>query len=225
MPKLRKLLKFEKTDYLAILICLLFLGAYLTLTLVKHAHFWTGYDLSIENQIVWEFSRFMSPISTVNAYAFTPVFYDHVEFVYALIAPFYWILPDARMLIILQTIAVILSGIPIYLLSKKYKINNFLSLAFLISYYMFFGVQNALWSDVHSLTFGILFLTFFIYFLDSRKTKATVLFFILALTSKEDIGLMTFFISFVYFLKTRWKFNLFVMMVSFIYVFVVFFVY
>ncbi len=159
-----KFTKLKKTDYLALLICLLFLGAYLTLALVKHAHFGTGYDLSVDNQIVWEYSKFLPPIMTVHAYAFTPVFYDHVEFVYALLAPFYWILPDARMLIILQVLAIILSGIPIYLLSKKYKINNLASLAFLISYYMFFGVQNALWSDVHSLTFGVAFLTFFIYF-------------------------------------------------------------
>ena len=192
--------KLRRTDYLAVLICLLFLGAYLTLALIKHANFWTGYDLSVDNQIVWEYSRFLAPISTVHAYAFTPVFYDHVEFVYALIAPFYWILPDARMLIILQTIAVILSGIPIYLLAKKYKINNFLSLAFLVSYYMFFGVQNALWSDVHSLTFGVAFLTFFIYFLDTQKKWPALLFFVLALTSKEDMGLLTFFISLFYFL-------------------------
>jgi len=89
---------------------------------------------------------------------------------------------------------------PIYLRSKKYKINNLASLAFLISYYMFFGVQNALWSDVHSLTFGVAFLTFFIYFLDSRKKWPTLLFFALALISKEDIGFLTFFIAFVYFL-------------------------
>jgi len=222
---LSRLFKLDRTSLIAFFIGFVFFFAYLTLSLVKHAHYWTGYDLSITNQIVWEFSRFTLPISSVHAYAFTPVFSDHVEFVYAIISPFYWILPDARMLIILQVLAFILSGIPIYLLAKRHKINNYLSLAFLISYYMFFGVQNALWSDVHSLVFGISSLSFFIYFLDVKKKWPALLFFVLALVSKEDMGFLAFFISFVYFLKTRWKLNLFVMMVSFIYVFVVFFVY
>ena len=208
MKVLERFGNFSKTDWLALLICLLFLGAYLTLALVKHAHFGTGYDLAITNQIVWEFSRFILPVSSVHAYAFTPVFSDHLEFIYALISPLYWILPDARMLIILQTLAFVLSGIPVYLLAKKYKINKYLSLAFLTSYYMFFGVQNALWSDVHSLVFGVSFLSFFVYFLDIHKKWPALLFFILALISKEDMGFLAFFISFVYLLKTRWKFNL-----------------
>ena len=215
----------SRFDRLAILVCLLFFGAYLTLALVKHEHFLTGYDLSVDNQAVWKYSRLMAPISTVHAYAFTPVYHDHVEFVYLLISPFYWLLSDARMLIILQVVALILSGIPIYLLAKKYKINDILSLAFLISYFMFFGVQNAIWSDVHSLVFATAFLAFFIYFLDAKRKMLSTVFFLLALTSKEDIGLLTFSISFIYFLKTKEKLNLLFMFTSVGYLFFLFFVY
>src|SRR5689334_16503171 len=103
-----KLLK--NPDYLiAAFVCLFFFSAYLTLALVKHAHFLTGYDLAVDNQVVWEYSRFLSPISSVHAYAFTSVFADHIEFVYLLLAPFYWLLPNANSLIILQAIAIGLS--------------------------------------------------------------------------------------------------------------------
>lgn len=217
--------KIKKETYIALFICLIFFVLYLTLALVKHAHYQTGYDLSVDNQIVWEYSKFLPPIMTVHAYVFEPVFYDHVEFVYAIISPFYWILGDARMLIFLQVLALVLSGTPIYLLMKKHKINSYLSLSLLISYFTFFGIQNALWSDVHSLVFGISFLAFFIYFLDSNKKWLVILFFLLALTSKEDMGFLTFLISFVYFIKNKNKINLFIMIVSAIYLFAVFFIF
>lgn len=217
--------KFNKEFIFALIICLTFFIAYLSLSLIKHLHFQTGYDLSVDNQIVWEYSRLMLPISTVHAYAFTPVFWDHIEFVYAFISPFYWILPDARMLIILQVIAIILSGIPVFLLARRHKVNLYVSYSLLISYFMFFGIQNALWSDVHSLVFGVSFLAFFIYFLDTNRKWLTILFFILALTSKEDIGLLTFLISFVYFIKNRKRINIYLMSASIIYVYLLFFVY
>lgn len=223
--KLLKFGKIEKVTYVALFICFIFFCSYLTLSFVKHLHYQTGYDLSIVNQIVWQYSRLTIPVSSVNAYAFSPVFSDHIEFIYDLIAPFYWILPDARTLIILQAIAAGLSGIPVFLLARKYKINKYLSFALLISYFMFFGVQNALWSDVHSLVFGVSFLAFFIYFLDIGKKWPVILFFLLAITSKEDMGLITFLIAFVYFIKTRRKFTFLLMVLSAIYVLLLYFVY
>ena len=217
--------KINKSNYVALLISIIFLIGYLTLSLVKHAHFLTGYDLSVDNQVIWEYSRFLSPISTVHAYAFTPVFWDHVEFIYVLIAPFYWLLADARMFLVLQVIVFILSAIPIFLLCKKYKINNFISYAILISYFTFYGVQNALYSDAHSLVFATSFLAFFIYFLDINRKWPTILFFVLAITSKEDIAFLTFLISFVYLFINRKKFAIFLMTASVMYLFAIFFVY
>ena len=218
-------IKFRKEFIPVFLISLLFFVAYLILSLVKYAHYQTGYDLSIDSQIVWEFSRFSIPISSVHAYAFTPVFWDHIEFIYALIAPFYWIFADARTLLILQVTFFILSGVPIFLLCKKYKINNVLSYSILISYFTFYGVQNALYSDVHSLVFGVSLLAYFIYFLDVQKKLPAFIFFILAMTSKEDMGLLTFLIAFVYFAKNRQRINIHIMFISAIYVGFIFSVY
>ena len=151
--------------YFALGICFVFFICYLLLSLVKHNHFLSGYDLAVVNQYVWEYSRFRIPISTVNAYVFTPAFYDHIEFIYILLSPFYWIFSDAKTLISLQAFFVALSGIPIFLLCRKYKINLVLSYAVLISYFSFYGIQNAVYYDVHSLVFASVFLAFLIYFL------------------------------------------------------------
>jgi uncharacterized membrane protein len=222
---MKLLTRVNKANYIAFFICFIFFIAYLALSLVKYFHFQTGYDLSIDNQVVWEFSRFSIPISSVHAYAFTPVFWDHIELIYAIIAPFYWILGDARMLLTLQVIFFTLSGIPIFLLCRRYKINNLLSYAILISYFTFYGVQNALYSDAHSLVFGVSLLAYFIYFLDIKKTIPTIVFFILAMISKEDMGLLTFLIAFVYFVRNRQKVTIFVMLISAIYVGFLFLVY
>lgn len=225
MKNLVKKIKKRKEFLAAGIACIIFLSAYLTLGLVKHAHFWTGYDLSLVNQVTWEYSRFIPPVMTGHAYPFMPAFYDHIEFIYILLSPFYWILPDARALIILQSLIVAISGFFVFLLAKKHKLNFFVSIALLFAYFTFYGVQFALWSDVHSLVFGASFIAMFIYFLDSNKNKLAILFFLLALTSKEDIGFILFFISLVYLFLTKRKVNLLFMFLSAIYIFLIFFIY
>lgn len=225
MKYLLRLPKIKKETWVAISVCFIFFVTYLILSLVKHVHFMSGYDLAIANQLVWQYSEFKIAIATVNSYAFVPGLWDHVEFIYIFLAPFYWILGDARTLIFLQALAVATSGIPVFLLARKYRINVYLSLSLLISYFTFYGIQNAIWSDVHSLVFGAAFLAFFIYFLDSNKKWLTFLFFFLAITSKEDIALLTLLISFVYLIRTRSKLSLYIMGGSITYLFIIFFIY
>lgn len=117
------------------------------------------------------------------------------------------------------------SGIPIYLLAKHKKLPNILSLSLLISYLSFYGIQNALWSDVHSLAFAGAFLPWFIYFLYKNEKTGIFISLALALLCKEDIGLLTFFIGLVYFVTTRSKIALVTMAVSALYAASIFFVY
>jgi uncharacterized membrane protein len=206
-------------------LCAAFFVAYSVLALIKHAHFLSGYDLSVINQVVWEYSKFQFPNSTVHAYAFTPVFWDHVELILLLVSPFYWVHGNSETLIVLQNLIFAASGIPVYLLARKYKLNFFISLALVFSYFAFFGVQNALWSDVHSIVFGASFLSFFIYFLDLNKKWLAFIFLLLSITSKENVGLLTFLISFVYFIMYRKKINILFMAISALYLLFIFFVF
>lgn len=196
---------FLKKYYLPILILLFFFTCYTLLSVIKHYSYLSGYDLSVIDQAIWKYSHFKTPITTTHVYFDTPVYYDHLELIFLLIAPLYRIFDTVYTLIILQVIAVILSGIAVYLLATKYKINPFLKNCILISYLSFFGIQHAIWSDVHSLVFGIGFLSFFLLFLDAKKTKLTLLFLLLSIISKEDIGLLAFLISLVYFIHRRDK--------------------
>lgn len=207
------------------LICFLFLVAYLTLSLVKHQHYLTGYDLGVEDQAVWDYSQFKNPISTSHAYTFTPVYFDHVEIIYALISPFYWIWNDVRMLIILYVFAIVISAVPVYLLAKEKKLPEHLSLILLITYLAFYGIQNAIWFDVHSIGFGVCFLAWFLYFLYKGNMKYSIIFFILAIFSKEDMALLTCLISLVFYFLERKKYALSFTAASLLYLGIIFGVY
>jgi uncharacterized membrane protein len=112
-----------------------------------------------------------------------------------------------------------------YLLAKKKGLKQPVSIAILIGYLGFYGVQNALWSDVHSITFGTAFLAWFLYFLDSKKIWPTIVFFLLAITTKENVGMLTFAVALVYLCKRRDKFSLFLVAGSIVYVGFIFLVY
>src|SRR3989344_4273717 len=207
-------------------LCILFFIFYSTLSIVKHNHYLSGYDLGIANQIVWGYSHFKLPVLTVHAYAFMPALSDHVEFIYLVLSPFYWLFNDAKILILLQSLVVSLSGLPIYFLARRKGINKILSISILISYLMFYGIQNAIWFDVHSLAFGAGFLPWFIYFLDVKNKIASIAFFFLSILSKEDIALLTFLISLIYFLTHKdKKIYLFFIFSSVVYLLFIFFIY
>src|SRR5579872_3978056 len=133
----------------AVGIILLFTIAYTTLGIVRHMHFLSGYDLAVSDQVMWKYAYFHNPITTINAYPFTYMMADHVEFIYIFLAPLYWVWNNVLALIVAQVVIFCLSGIPIYLLARKKGLNQLLSLTILFSYLFFFGVQNALWDDVH----------------------------------------------------------------------------
>ncbi|CAN5226165.1 hypothetical protein BH09PAT2_BH09PAT2_10340 [soil metagenome] len=211
---------------LPILLCVAFAVAYSILSVVRHQHFQSfGYDLGINDQTVWRYSKFELPITTIDPFPDKTKLSEHVEFVYALISPFYWIWSSRRMLLILEVIFICSGGLAIFLLARKRHISYSVSMALLISYLTFFGVQNAVWFDVHSLTFGAAFLAWFLYALDQKKKWPTILFFFLAITAKENIAFIAFFVALIYFTARKDKMNIFLMAVSLVYLLFIFFIF
>lgn len=207
------------------IICTLFFVLYTTLSVVRHDHFLSAWDLSVVDQVMWKYSRFLLPITTIHAYANTLILTDHIEFIYLLLSPLYWIWNDVRMLIIAQAFFISFSAIPIFWLARKKGLVLFLSLALSTSYLMFYGIQTAIWNDVHSIVFGAALLPWFIYFLHQKNTRWTIVFFILTILCKEDLAFLTFVISFIYFLKRRDRLTISLMILSAVYLFSIFYVY
>ena len=218
MSSVKKLLPY--------LICAIFFIAYSTLSIVKHNHYQSyGFDLGITDQIVWEYSKFEPPITTVHYYPYTSILTDHVEFIYAPLSLFYWIWNDPRMLLLLQAATICFAGVPLYLLALNKKIKPLIAYALLLSYLTFYGLQNAIWYDVHSEVFGASFLAWFIYFLDKKNKYLSLTFFLLTILSKENMALLTLLVSGVYFLKRRSKQDLLYILFSILYLFIIFEIY
>lgn len=212
--------------FLAFFLCVAFFAAYTVLSFVRHSHYQSfGYDLGINDQVVWRYSTFQWPITTIAPFPDKTKLLAHVEFVYALIAPFYWIWSTRRMLLLLEAAVVCLGGLAMYLLARKRGVSHPVSFSILFSYLTFFGVQNAMWFDVHSLSFAAGFLAWFLYFLDRRKVVWTVVFFLLSITAKENIAIITLMISLIYFRKYKDTLTAFLSIASFIYLFSIFFIY
>jgi uncharacterized membrane protein len=196
--KIRKILPY--------LICFVFFLAYAALSVVRHLHYGSfGFDLGLTDQVVWEYSQFHAPITTIDHIPFISNLFVHVELIYILFAPFYWIYNNVITFILLQAFFATASGIPVFLLAKKHGLNKFICYALLVSYLMFYGVQNALWFDVHSTVFGTSFLSWFIYFLDAGYLWPSLTAFLLTIISKENYAAMTLLVSFVYLVYRREK--------------------
>lgn len=222
---MNKFLKIYKPLFLPLGICLLFFIAYSILGLQRYYHFAAGYDLAIIDQAIWKYSHFHQPIMTNHAYAFSSILEDHVELLFLLIAPLYWIWSNVQLLILLQTFLIALSGIPVFLLARKKSLTLFVATIILISYLAFYGIQNALWADVHSLVFGVSFIPWYVYFLEKKQWKISWVFAILTIISKEDLGLFIFIISLIYFMQTKKRQLLWQMLFSVLYLFFIFFIY
>lgn len=208
------------------IICVIFFILYSTLSIIRHNHFGSyGFDLGISDQIVWKYSQFKFPTTTVYYNPFVSIFIDHIEIIYLLLAPFYWIWSDAKMLLLLQAFFISFSALPIFLLCKTKKINTFLSISLMISYLCFYGIQNAIWFDVHSATFAASFLPWLIYFLDKKKKLSSLIFLILIIINKENMALLTFLISFTFLILERKKFYIFPLLISLAYFIFIFFIY
>jgi uncharacterized membrane protein len=204
--------------YIAILLCAAIFIAYTILSFVRHNHYQSyGYDLGINDQAVWLYSNFHQPLSTIDPFPGVTKLATHVELIYALISPFYWIWSDPRMLLLVQVFFICSSGIAVYLLAVKHEIRPFVSLAILFCYLTFYGVQNALWFDVHSSAFAAAFLAWFLYFTDQNRVKLSVVFFLIAITAKENIAFLTFAIGIYYMFMRRKRIDIFFICVSVFY--------
>lgn len=210
-------------NFLPISLFIIFLVAYCILGFVRHSHYQSfGYDLGINDQVVWRYAHLQSPLTTIDPFPDKTKFAEHIEIVYILIAPIYWIYSSAYTLIFVQALIFCSSSLAVYLLARRYKLSKFVSLVVMTTYLMFYGVQFGLWTDVHSSIFAAGFLMWFIYLVDKSKKNLSILFFFLTLTAKESTGTALFCISLVYFLYRREKRLIFFMSTSVLYMLFVF---
>lgn len=152
----------------------------------------TAYDLAIQSQVIWNtsYGRFFASTLEVNNYLG-----DHVQPILLLIAPLYRLLPYPELLLGIQAAVLCVGAIPVYRLARRHLPQAWLALLFGLVFLLYpaLGFMNRF--DFHLVTFAIPTLLFAFDAWDEGRFGAANLFLLLALFSKEEIGLTIFMLG------------------------------
>lgn len=187
MIRIKKII-LSKTDISVWLMVVIFSAVYAFMSVHKHNSFQTfGWDLAVFDHGIWQWANFKIPYSPFHD---LPWLADHFHLILIILAPFYWIWSDVKVLLISQAILVCFGALPLYYLSKKITKNNLFSFIVILGYLLFYSLQSFIFSDFHEfaylpITFGGVML-----FWELKKTYLYWIFFILTLLVKEEVGLL-----------------------------------
>lgn len=197
MPKIRHLLSAIIQDIIQHKLLWLALGFfsffYSIWVLTRHNFFGTdAVDLGIFDQIIWKYSQFKEPLSTVkfSTYPGVNILGDHFHPIIALLAPLMWVWNDVSVILIAQVLLVVVSAWPIYKITLSKFSSQGLALGLAISYLSFIGLQTLLEYDFHEVAFALPLLTFALYFLEGKKHFYFYICLALSFLVKEDMPLV-----------------------------------
>ncbi|HEY3375457.1 MAG TPA: DUF2079 domain-containing protein [Candidatus Aquicultor sp.] len=166
----------------------LYIVVYSYLTVINHQNFGSfGFDLGIFDQGVWLLSQGAAPFITVRG---LHLFGDHLSLILLLIAPLYKVWADARLLLILQTIALALGAVPVFLLARARLKNAALALSIAVSYLLYPALQWVNFDQFHPESFAAPSLLFALYFANQSRYLWFSIAAGIALLTKEDMALV-----------------------------------
>jgi len=153
---------------------------------------WLG-DLGIMDQNLWNTAhgRWFQETAS-HGYLVNRVLTGRLELVYLLLAPLYWIWPNIRLILVLQSVALSLGAIPTYLLGIRVTRSRTAALGWAFAYLAYPALEYANLFDVHGLTFATPLLLTTFYCLYVGRSGPAVAFGLLALCCREDVALPLF---------------------------------
>lgn len=147
-----------------------------------------GFDSGIFTQGMWLLSRFENPYVTLRG---LNLFGDHASFILVLVAPFYRMWPDVRLLVLLQAIAMAVPAIVIYQLGVRW-VSKHAGCVVALAYLLAPATQWAAAWEFHPEVLAAAFLSLAVLSADSNHTKRMALFLCLAGSCKEDVSFVIF---------------------------------
>lgn len=168
------------------------------------------YDLGIMNQVVYNTSQGrileMTDQQLKKNLNRLAIHFDPILIVFV---PLYKIYQGPEVLLVVQTVVLALGALAIFLISQEIVGKKQISLLFSLSYLCYFPIQRTNLFDFHAVTLASTFLLFAIYFNLIKKNIWSFVFILLALLTKEHVGLIVFLFGLyqIFFRKER-KFGL-----------------
>jgi uncharacterized membrane protein len=156
-------------------------------TSVWHGCGRSGYDLAIEDNILWNLLR-------GHFYKATPTlgpggshFARHATLVSYLLLPFYALRQSADMVLILQSILMGMAGIPLFLFGRR-RVGDTAAALIAILYLMHPAVQESNLFEMHYIKLGTLPFWTTLWLLDSKRYDAAIAAAVVTLMVREDVA-------------------------------------
>jgi uncharacterized membrane protein len=161
---------------------------YSVLSIFRHWHFGSNaYDLGIQDQALWHYSRFEAPACTISGYA--NLLGDHFTPAVALLAPLYWIYRGPETLLVAQALLLTLPMVPLFFFAQK-RLGSRAAYALAVVYSVLGGVQSAAEFDFHEVSLASAFLGLALYFYDEKKDRLFFACLLVVMMAKEDMILL-----------------------------------
>jgi len=171
-----------------VVIALLLGAVYVVLSLGRHARLRTSaYDLGIFTQAVRGYAGWGAPVSEIKGPGFH-LLGDHFHPILAVLTPFYRLWPDARTLLVAQSVLVCVSVIPVARFAIR-RTGRLAGTAVALAYGLSWGVQGAVAFDFHEIAFAVPLLAFGMVALAEERWTAAACWSLPLLLVKEDLGL------------------------------------
>ena len=156
-------------------------------SLARHAQFLTaGYDLGIFDQAVRAYSRFRAPLVALKGDDFN-ILGDHFHPIIAVLAPFYWIWDDPRVLLLAQAALLSISTVIVWRFADR-KLGSGWATVLSTGYALGWPLQAMVDFDFHEIAFAIPLIAWAIDALDRRSDRDLLTAGCLLLFVREDLG-------------------------------------
>lgn len=169
---------------------------YALISLVNHYNFRTyALDLGMVNHAVYDYAHFRKNVTTLLLDSPPTNFLaNHFTLIPLLVSPLYWLFGNYTMLIV-QLAAILFGGFGVYKFARYYGASEFLQIAITLFFFLQWSIFSALSYDYHDNVIGAMFLPWFLLYFERKRFGIALFFFLLIVTSKENMALWAFFIA------------------------------
>jgi len=181
-------------------------AAFAALSVLRHDSFETGrFDLGNMVQAVWSTAHgHVLQVTNLHG-AEVSRLGAHVDPILVVFAPLWWLWPSPSLLLTTQAIVVAVGALPLYWLADKHTGSERAALGLSLSYLLFPAAEWMTLNEFHPVALACPLLLFAIWYLDEDRLGAFALLALLAVLTREEIGLVVAGLGIWYALgRRRW---------------------
>jgi uncharacterized membrane protein len=175
-----------------------------SLSILRHRAFTTGrYDLGNMVQTVWNTAHGHFLQMTSGDGVQISRLAAHFDPILAAFAPLWWIWPSPEMLLVVQAIVVSLGALPVFWLARTHLGSEHAGLALALVYLLYPATEWLTLNEFHPVALACPLLLCGFWYLDQNRLLPFAAFAVVAMTTKEEVGLVVAGMGIWYAVKRR----------------------